>query len=183
MDIKCKNKEYILDTKWLKVRRDWLIINNGDEIDYYIVEKLDVALILAVNEKNEIILVNEYKYPVNQKMTGIPGGTFVREKESPLEAAKRELQEETGCESDKWELLVKTYEYPTKDTHEVFIYLAKDCKQTSEQKLDKNEELTYMWIHFKNAINKVMLNEINHGCTAYALLKCATLHPELLDVV
>ena len=179
MKIECQNKEYIIESQWLKVRRDHLLINEK-QTDYYIVEKNDVALMLAFNQNHEIILVKEYKYPVDQIMTGIPGGTFIRKEEEPLEAAKRELKEETGCESDAWELFVTTYEYPTKDIHKIFIYIVRNCVQTTEQKLDENEELTFQWVSFQNAINMVMSNEIKHGCTAYALLKCAMMYPELL---
>ena len=180
MKIECQKKEYILDTKWLKVRKDYLIIDNNKQTDYYVVEKNDVVLILAFNKNNEIILVSEYKYPVNQIMTGIPGGTIIRGNEEPLEAAKRELKEETGCESDEWEFFTKTYEYPTKDIHELSIYIAKNCVQISEQNLDDNEELTFKWVPFQDAVNKVISNEINHGCTAYAILRYANTYPELI---
>ena len=179
MKIECLKKEYVIDSNWIKVRRDYLSINEK-QTDYYVVEKKDVALVLAFNKNNEIIIVKEYKYPVDQIMTGIPGGTFSRGEEDPLHAAKRELKEETGCESNEWELLVKTYEYPTKDTHEIFFYIVRNCVQTAELQLDENEELTSQWVPFQNAINMVMTDEIKHGCTAYALLRCAMLYPELL---
>ena len=182
MDIKCDKKEYVFDSKWVKVRKDYLLTNEK-QTDYYVVEKMDVALILAFNDKNEIIMVREYKYPVDQIMTGIPGGTFVRGEEEPLETAKRELKEETGYESNDWAFFTKTYEYPTKDIHEVYFYIAKNCVQTSEQCMDENEELTFDWIPFQDAINKVISNEVNHGCTAYALLKCAAMYPDLLKSV
>ena len=179
MKIECLKKEYIINSEWLKVRKDSLLVNEK-QTDYYVVEHKDVALMLAFNKNNEIILVKEYKYPVDQIMTGIPGGSFIRGEEDPLEAAKRELKEETGCESDDWELLVKTYEYPTKDTHEIFFYVVRNCVQTSEQKLDENEELIFQWTPFQNAINMVIADEVKHGCTAYALLRCAAIYPEFL---
>ena len=183
MEIKCEKTEYVFESKWVRVRKDHIIINNEKQSDYYIVEKMDVVLILAFNQKNEIILVSEYKYPVNQIMTGIPGGTIIRGTEEPLEAAKRELKEETGCESDEWAFFIKAYEYPTKDIHEVSFFIAKNCIQTSAQKMDENEELTFEWVPFQTAINKVILNEVNHGCTAYALLKCAAIYPDFLKSV
>jgi len=183
MKVICQKKEYVFDSKWVKVRKDYLTINDEKQTDYYVVEKMDVALILAFNEKNEIILVREYKYPVNQIMLGLPGGTFVRGDEDPLEAAKRELKEETGCESEEWAFFTKTYEYPTKDIHESYFYIAKNCTQTSEQDLDENEELTFEWVPFQYVINKVISNEVNHGCTAYALLRYAAIYPDMLKSV
>jgi ADP-ribose pyrophosphatase len=175
MAIRCIKKEYLVDSEWLRGRKDSLVINDSNETDFYVVEKKDVALVLAINEHNEILLVDEYKYPVNLVMTGLPGGTFDRGCEQPLDAAQRELKEETGCESDEWELFFKTYEYPTKDIHEIYFYIAKNCVQTSEQNLDENEELTFRWVPLKDAYNMVISNEIEHGCTAYALLRYATI--------
>jgi len=174
MDVKCIKKEYLVDTEWIKVRCDHLLIDDKKESDFYVIEHKDVALILAFNENNEIILVDEYKYPVDLVMTGLPGGTFTRGKENPLEAAKRELKEETGYESDDWELYITTYEYPTKCTHILYFYVAKNCVKTSDQNLDENEELTFRWVPFKEAVNMVKSDKIGHGNTAYAILRYAT---------
>jgi len=180
MKIECIKKEYVVESDWINVRKDQLIINGKNVIDYYVVEPKDVALILAFNKNNEIILVEEYKYPVDLIMTGLPGGTLTRGIEDPLTAAKRELKEETGYESNEWELLMETYEYPTKETHIVYFYIAKSCIKTSEQQLDENEELTFKWVPFKDAVNMVLADIIMHGCTAYAILRCAAINPELL---
>ena len=181
MKMDCIEQEYILDTEWLKVRRDWVLINDEEMIEYYITEKNDAVLIVALNENNEVLLITEYKYPINKVMTQIPAGTLIRGEEGPLEAAKRELKEETGCESDDWKLLAETHDYTTKDTHVVYIYVAKNCIKTSEQKLDKFEELSCKWVSFKDAIELVMSNEISTNGVAHALLRCAQLYPQLTD--
>jgi len=177
---KCLNKEYLVDTEWLKVRKDLILINDEDQIDYYVTEKNDVVLIVALNEKNDVILIDEYKYPIDRIMTQLPAGTLTRGKEEPFDTAKRELREETGCVSDDWELMAETYDYTTKDTHKVFLYLARNCVKISEQNLDKYEDISFKWVSFKKAVDLVISNEISTNSAANALLRCAIMYPELL---
>ena len=82
--------------------------------------EFDVALIVAVDSENNIILKEEYRYPINEALIELPGGTL-QEDEDPIQAAKRELKEETGYVSDEWQLLACNYDYPTKDYHTMYI--------------------------------------------------------------
>ena len=94
MDIKVKKQEYIIRSNWHTVRKDDILIDNKLTIEgYYVVEGSDIVMIVAINHKNEVMLKSEYRYPVNQVLTEIPGGMFSPDKELPLGAAKRELKE------------------------------------------------------------------------------------------
>ena len=184
MKVEVQKQEYIFRSRWLTVRKDDLLTDNQQVIEgYYVVEGSDIVMVVAINHKNEVIIKSEYRYPVNQVLTEIPGGMFTLEKELPLDAAKRELKEETGCESIEWELLGRTYCNPARQTSTTYLYLAKNCVQSSEQNLDESEEILSLkseWVPFKDAINMVLANEINVNNSANALLRCAILYPELL---
>jgi len=180
--IECQKKEYIVDTKWLKVRQDCLLIDNEKIInDYFVTENPDVVLVAALTGNHEIILKTEYRYPIDQVLTEIPGGMIDRGKETPLDAIKRELKEETGYESDEWELLAKTYDSPPRDTSSMYLYLARNCVLASEQNLDEFEELSFKLVAFRDAVNMVLANEIRVNNSANAILRCAILYPEFLS--
>lgn len=88
--------------------------------------------------------------------------------EDQLVTAKRELLEETGLESDDWELL-KTYEYMGKIEWPMYLYIAKNCRKVAEQHLDPGEKIEIKKVTFDEFIeiassesfgNQIVSNDI-----------------------
>jgi len=169
----CLKREYILDEKWLKLRRDTVKI--GDDVipDYYVVEKKDVALIVAVDSEYRVIVKREYRYPIDAFLVELPGGTL-EPSESPLETAKRELLEETGYVSDTFEKIGVLYDYPTKDTNRIFVFLAKHIRQVDDQRLEKTEEIEISLVPLRDALDMARRNEINVSGSVAALFLALT---------
>jgi len=144
--------EYILDSKWLKVRKDSVKINDKLVIDdYYVMENNDVVMIFPVVDEKYVMLKKEYRYPIDKVTLELPGGTFDETKEDALSAAKRELLEETGLSSDSWINFGEFYDYPTKDTHKMYLFLANYCVKTAESLINPQEEIELV---------KIGLNEL-----------------------
>lgn len=92
----------LLDTKWVKVRKDAVELPNGQHIDdFYAITINEAAAIVALDDYGNIILKKEYRYCFGRDLIEIPAGGFERGEEG-LEVAKRELLEETGYISDDW---------------------------------------------------------------------------------
>lgn len=161
----------VVHNKWVKLRKDTVKLPNGIILDdYYLFEKNDVALIVAVDEQNCIILKKEYRYPVNEVLYELPGG-MIEEGEDPLETAKRELLEETGNISNDWKQLMCGYDYPTKDTNCVYIFLAKNVKKAANQKLDISENIEMEKVPLQEAVKMCQNNQIKvNGSIAGILL-------------
>lgn len=164
------SSDYLINTEWIKVRRDVVKLPNECILDdYFVVEKKDVALIVAVDSEDNIILKEEYRYPINEVLIELPGGTL-QEDEDSIQAAKRELKEETGYVSDEWQLLACNYDYPTKDTNTVYIYLARNIKKISKQKLDISEDIKYKLVPLDEALEMCRLNSIKVNGTITGIL-------------
>src|SRR5258708_5043977 len=80
---------------WWQVREDKIIRPGGEEGTYCVIETPQSAEIVAVTEKQEVYLIGQYRYPIEKFSWTVPGGTVDNETEDFLEAAKRELREET----------------------------------------------------------------------------------------
>ena len=87
--------------------------------------------------------------------------------------ARRELFEETGYVSDRWEYLGPTVESSAKLTNFMHIFLARDCRKVAGQHLDETEELTVELVPMEKAVELVMTNEICCNSSAHGILRAA----------
>ena len=168
---KIKSTERILDSEYVKVDKDDVLLPHGRKIkDFYKVTIKDCAAIVALTPSNQIILKKEYRHCYGQDLIEIPAGVL-EDGENPLETAKRELQEETGYRSEKWTYLGKTVESSAKLTNYMYIYLAEDCEKVSSQKLDYGEDIEVIEVGLNEAIEMIMKNEIICSSSIGAILK------------
>ena len=97
--------ETLLETPYFNLRSDRLRLPDGSVKDpYYVLERPDAAIIFPVTEDGEVVLVRQYRPPLERLELGLPAG-LVEEGEEPEAAARRELSEETGYSGGEWEPL------------------------------------------------------------------------------
>lgn len=162
-------REYIVNNKWVKLAKDKILLPNGTSIDdFYVFEKKNVSLIVALDENNNVLIKKEYRYPVDEILYELPGGTIEGD-ENMLNVAKRELLEETGYISDEWTKLLTGYDYPTKDTNTVNIFLARNIKKVNQQQLDISEDIEFEFLPLEKAIDLCLSNDIKVNGTIVGL--------------
>ena len=110
-------------------------------------------VIVAFDEEDKVICVRQFRQGIREVTTEFPAGGIEREDgkqygdrnlssaEDALAAAKRELSEETGYESDEWEHLITIPSNATIADNLAYIYVARNCKKVSGQNLDDMELL------------------------------------------
>lgn len=98
---------------------------DGFEIKRAIVQHKGSAVMMAVDDQQRILLVRQFRLPAQQYLWELPAGRL-DEGETFLEAAKRELIEETGCRAKHWEELATFYASPGFLAEKMTIYLATD---------------------------------------------------------
>lgn len=141
MSWKRLSRKTIYNTKYLKVYEDKVELPNGNFHENYSVFKLpDIVYIIATDNCDNVITVDEYKYGTNDVMRGFPAG-HIDENEDPVTAAKRELIEETGYGNGEFELITDVKEFQTKNLSKIFIVRAKNVEKLQDQNLDENESL------------------------------------------
>lgn len=121
----------------IKIRRDFFKVPNGEKVDFSILERGEIVAILPITSKNEVVTVRQFRPAINNITTDIPGGG-INHGESPLNAAKRELKEETGVIAKKIIKLGTFYPDSGRSEQIRHIYLASEL-EFKKQKLDEGE--------------------------------------------
>lgn len=146
--------EFEYNGKRIKIRKDFFKLPNGVETDFTVLERGEVVAILPITSENEIIVVEQYRPAVDKITIDIPGGG-INSNESPLEAAKRELREETGITAEKI-LKLGTF-YPDSGRSEQIrhIYAAINLR-FGKQILDKEEFINIKKIPYEKLRNMIL---------------------------
>lgn len=131
-----------LGEKWFEVRKDKVKLPNGTILDdYFVWNSGDVAMVVPATKEGKFILVKQYKHGANEIMVEYPAG-YINKNEKPLDAARREILEETGYKLENIQLLAKNIHQPTKENGVVYIFLAKTGEKITDMvNPDKNEEI------------------------------------------
>ena len=144
MNFKTLSKKYISNHKYFTARKDSYEMPSGKIVDpYFVVEMPDSAMAVAFTAENKIILIEQYRHPINEMSIELPGG-FIDENEDIETAIARELSEETGYSFTHFHYLGKSYSNPGVLNNATDMFLATGGKKTSEQTLDPNEEISIL---------------------------------------
>jgi len=122
---KTLSSQLIFDGRAVKLRVDTVQMPGGRESTREIVEHSDCVAVIAVDENDNILLVNQFRKAVERELLEIPAGGIDRD-EDPEAAVRREMQEETGYLPKKLESLGGFYSAPGYCSEYLYLYLATD---------------------------------------------------------
>ncbi|MDR1784500.1 MAG: NUDIX hydrolase [Endomicrobium sp.] len=126
------------------------------------------AAILPFIDKENIILVKQYRYPIGQVTYEIPAGK-INEGETPLECAIRELEEETGYRAKKLEKILSFYPTVAFSNEIIYVFVAFDF-EIGKQIIDEDEFVLREIVSFKEAIKMIKTGKIMDSKTIIALI-------------
>ena len=173
MNWKTLSSDYISNHQYFTARKDACEMPDGRIVPSYFVVELPVSVCaLAITEEGKVILVNQYRHPVGDVLTEIPGG-FIDEGEDPQEAIGRELLEETGYAFSKIDYVGKVAANPGLLNSYTYLFLAKGGKKIALQELDHNEEIEIDLVTIEELKQMIRENKIVQSmhvtCIMYAL--------------
>lgn len=173
MKWKILSSEYISKHQYFTARVDKCETPDGKIIDeYFVVELPTTVCAVAITADGEVLMVRQYRHPIQETILEVPGG-FVDKGETPEQAIKRELKEETGYEFSSVIAVGKIAANPGVLNNFTYFFLAQGGIKTSVQHLDKNEELTIEKISVQELKDLFLENKIiqslHNNCIFYAL--------------
>jgi ADP-ribose pyrophosphatase len=134
----------------------------GEARPFYVLDLPDWINVIALNDAGLVPMVRQYRFGIEALTLEIPGG-MCDENEAPLDAAKRELKEETGYESDDWTALGWVHPNPPLQNNRCHTFLARASKKTTEPQLDPNERIEQVLEPIDENAQRMMDGEITHA--------------------
>ena len=139
---KVLKSETILENKFLKVHKDRCEKTDGSIVeDYYTVDRPDAAIIAAFTPEMHLVMIKQYRHPVRSLDYELPAGFIEPFETDTIQAAKRELLEETGHQCSSLEKMQETFSSAGFMSNHVHFFIGFNAKKISEQNLDDNEEI------------------------------------------
>lgn len=162
------------DNPWIQIRHEEVIRPNGSEGIYGVVHFKSHAIgVIAIDDNDHTWLVKQSRYPNNETTIEIPEGGGPLD-EHPLEAAKRELKEETGFTAEDWQPLMELRTSNSVTDEKAYIFLATGLT-AGEQELEETEDIELIKVSVDTAIEMVMKGDIIDAMSVAALLKLAVM--------
>ena len=150
----------------MTLRVDRVRLPHGPVLDeYHVAEYPEWACVLALTPAREAVLVEQYRYGIDRVSLECPAGA-VDAGEAPLEAAQRELLEETGYRAHQWTALGALAVEPARHTNYGHLFVAHDVERVADPALDEAEDLTTRLVRADSLTDRVRSGEIVHGIHA-----------------
>lgn len=138
-----------------------------------------VVCIVAETPDGKLLMERQYRHAVKEVLTEIPAG-IVEKDEEPLEAAKRELQEETGYAGGEWTPLSVEYAQGGVQDNKMYSFYAKGVTPHGQRHLDSTEDINVYLIDKQEVLGMLMNGEIKQAPLSPALWKYFALYTDLL---
>ena len=171
---KTLSSETVYENAWLELSHRDVINPSGNKGIYGLVKFKNQAIgVIPMDEEGNIYLVGQFRYAIDEYSWEIPEGGGLLGTD-PLEAAKRELKEETGLLANKWTKLARIHTSNSATNEEGFLYIAEELIQ-QEAEPEDTEDLQIRKVSLNEAVEMVMRSEITDSLSVCAILMTARL--------
>lgn len=166
---KLLSSEYICKEPWATLRKDTCELPDGRINDhYYVLEYPDWVNMVGITEQNELLVIKQYRHGAGMLSLEIPAGTM-ESGENPVDAAIREMLEETGYAFDHIEEIATLYANPATSGNVTYTYLMTGGRKVQEQALDDHEEIDVYLVPLPEAKKMLLDNRFSQALHSSAL--------------
>jgi len=170
------SQNIIFSQKFFDVIEQNILLPNGGKRKYSIVKRSPISVVFPFSDKPELYLISQFRYLFNKKILEAVGG-HIDDGETPLEAAKRELKEETGLIASSWKEILEVETSASVIKSSVHMFLAKGL-MVDKPNPEEGEEIKLVKMSIENAIKKIMDGEIKTASTIIGVFLLDKLNKE-----
>lgn len=156
------------------VRSDTVRYGEGEMTRQY-VEHPGAAAVVAIDDHERVVLIQQYRHPIKERDWEIPAGLLDVAGEPPIETAKRELTEEVDLEADRWQHLVSMHTTPGGNDEVVHVFLARGLRtvETDYEREHEESDMRVERLALADVIDGVLAGRLRNGILATGALAAA----------
>ena len=176
IELELVSSDLVYDGMVWDVRSDTVRYGDGDgEIVRQYIDHPGASAIVAVDEDDRVLLIQQYRHPIRHRDWEIPAGLLDIAGESPLETARRELAEEADLVAADWEPLVSVFPTPGGSDEVVHVFLARGLTAVGHAHAREAEEadIRIEWVPLTDAVTGVLEGRLRNGILATSVLAAA----------
>lgn len=153
------------------VRSDRVAYGDGEIVREYVAHTGAVA-ILALDEHERVLLIQQYRHPIRHRDWELPAGLLDVPGEEPLLAAQRELAEEADVTAAHWEHLVSSWTTPGGNDEMIHIFLATglSAAEVTHPREDEEADIRVQWVPLSEAADAVLAGRMHNGILSIGVL-------------
>jgi len=161
----------VYDGRVWDVRRDRFRFG-GHELERDYVDHTGAVAVLARDADDRVLLINQYRHPIRSRDWELPAGLLDVDGEEPLEAAKRELAEETDLVAAEWHELLSFATSPGGSDEVIHVFEARELSPAPEAfpRTEEEAELALRWVPLAEAVEAALAGRIRNSILLVAVL-------------
>ncbi|MCU1558444.1 MAG: ADP-ribose pyrophosphatase [Microbacteriaceae bacterium] len=136
------------------------------------VDHTGAVAILALDERDRVLLIKQYRHPIGRRDWEIPAGLLDVDGESPVIGAQRELAEEADLVAAEWDLLCDFATSPGGSNEVIRVYLARGLSATSGsfERGEEEADIEVRWVDLDDAVDAVLERSVGNAILSIAVL-------------
>ena len=174
VDAEVLESDLVYEGRVWDVRSDTVRYGDGEIVRQYVAHP-GAAAIVALDDDDRVLLIQQYRHPIRHRDWEVPAGLLDVAGETPLDSAVRELAEEADLRASSWEPLVSVFTTPGGNDEVVHVFLARGLTPIAQAHAREDEEadIRIEWVPIADAVAGVLAGRLRNGILAVGVLAAA----------
>lgn len=175
VNLEVTSSERVFEGRVWDIRRETFDLGEMTGITRDFVDHTGAVAVLAMDERDRVLLIKQYRHPVGYRDWELPAGLLDLDGEPPLAAAQRELAEEADLVAESWNLLSEFMTSPGGSNEVIRVYLARGVSATADvfERTEEEAEIELRWVPLDEAVDAVLARDLQNSILAIAVLSAA----------